>query len=229
MFVCVNHSSGSWGDPGPSTWNEYFSSKWYFWDDCTFQKSASIEIKTNSAAYVYSRWIVSNQNCLVGVSWWGSGRNYYWNSVGAKNGNGLGLSSIAMLSLGLGVEKQEKNTFSFWNCTTSSAYGTRWCCKMMSSFNTSCFFLSLFGPGEQLFLCFTRIDQIAIQEIRPSTIGATVLTSVSSPSRSGSGLSEHKESPFLTGGTWSNIGCVPFTKQKQYVEVCISIVTDTQP
>lgn len=55
-------------------------------------------MKTNSVAYVYSRWIVSNQNCLVGVSWWGRGRNYYWNSVGAKNANGLGLSSIAMLS-----------------------------------------------------------------------------------------------------------------------------------
>lgn len=70
-------------------------------------------MKTNSVAYVYSRRIVSNQNCLVGVSWWGRGRNYYWNSVGAKNANGLGLSSIAMLSLGLRVEKQEKNTFSF--------------------------------------------------------------------------------------------------------------------
>lgn len=149
--------------------------------------------------------------------WWGRGRIYNWNCVGVENVNCLRLSSIAMLSCG--KDKKWKNTFSYWNFTTSLKYWSQRRCEMMSYSNTSCFFLSLFGPREQLFLCFTRGDQIVIQEIRLSTIGATALTLVSSPSRSGSGLSEHKESPFLTGASWSIMSCVLFTKQQH--SVCI--------
>lgn len=91
----------------------------------------------------------------------------------------------------------------------------------MSSSNTSCVFLSLFGPGEQLFLSFTRGDRIVIQDIRPSTICATALTSPY-PVHLGQGqdFEKHKESPFTN---WWLIIYVWFTKQKYFVCILFRI------